>query len=144
MELQGKISAILPVQSGVSQATGNAWMKQEYVISYFWWPNQTQPTQMAFSIFGEDRIKEANVQLNDEVKINYYVEAHEYNGRYFNEIRCTNVTKIGASAQNQAAQAAQNAAVGQSANGDVKTAPAGANQTAGPQPTQNANDDLPF
>ena len=102
MEITGKIRAILPAQSGVSQRTGNTWMSQEYVMDYFWWQNQTQPSQMLFKVFGEDRIKQWHLQLNDEVKINFHIEAHEYDGRWFNEVRCTNVQKVGASAQQPA------------------------------------------
>jgi len=114
MEVTGKIRAIIPAQSGVSQRTGNTWMSQEYVMDYFWWPNQTQPSQMLFKVFGEDRIKQWNLQLNDEVKITFHIEAHEYDGRWFNEVRCTNVQKVGASAQQPAqtettAQQQQNA-----------------------------------
>ena len=114
MEVTGKIMAIIPAQSGVSQRTGNTWMSQEYVMDYFWWPNQTQPSQMLFKVFGEDRIKQWNLQLNDEVKITFHIEAHEYDGRWFNEVRCTNVQKVGASAQQPAqtettAQPQQNA-----------------------------------
>ena len=32
MELTGKIIAVLPANSGVSNRTGNPWMSQEYVI----------------------------------------------------------------------------------------------------------------
>ena len=71
MEIQGKIRAILPAQSGVSQRTGNSWMSQDYVLDYFWWQNQTQPSQMVFRVFGEDRIKNFDLKVNDEVKIDY-------------------------------------------------------------------------
>ena len=71
-------------------------------MDYFWWPNQTQPSQMLFKVFGEDRIKQWHLQLNDEVKINFHIEAHEYDSRWFNEVRCTNVQKVGASAQQPA------------------------------------------
>ena len=32
MDLTGKVIAILPASSGVSQRTGNPWMSQDYVI----------------------------------------------------------------------------------------------------------------
>ena len=32
MELTGRISAVMPAQSGVSARTGNNWMSQDYVI----------------------------------------------------------------------------------------------------------------
>ena len=133
MEIQGKIRAIIPAQSGVSQRTGNTWMSQEYVMDYFWWPNQTQPSQMLFKVFGEDRIKQWNLQLNDEVKIIFHIEAHEYDGRWFNDVRCTNVQKIGASAQQPAADT-----TGTEANGG------GTQQEQGQQQEGVEGDDLPF
>ena len=97
MELTGKIAVVMPAQSGVSQSTGNAWKSQEYVIDYFWWPNQTQASKIVMRVFGEERIKQFNLQQNDEVKIRFHAEAHEYNGRWFNEIRIDNVEFVGAS-----------------------------------------------
>lgn len=110
MELEGKISAIMPAQSGISQNTGNQWMSQEYVMAYFWFPNQAYPSHIVMRAFGEERIKQFNLQVNDEVKIRFHVEAREYNGRWFNEIRIDGVTFVGASAskniqpQNQQAE----------------------------------------
>ena len=117
MELEGKISVVMPATSGVSQSTGNQWMSQEYVMAYYWFPNQTNPSFIVLRAFGEDRIKQFNLQPNDEVRVRYHIEAHEYNGRWFNEIRLDAVTFVGASASknqqpaNQPAQAAQTAAV---------------------------------
>ena len=98
MELEGKILVAMPALSGVSQNTGNQWMSQEYVMEYFWFPNQTTPSKIALRVFGEDRIKQFNLQPNDEVKVRFHAEAHEYNGRWFNELRIDSVTFMGASA----------------------------------------------
>lgn len=98
MELEGKISAVLAPNTGVSKATGNAWMSQEYVMAYYWFPNQTQPSFICLRAFGEDRIKKFGLQPNDEVKIRFHAEAHESNGRWFNELRIDAVTFVGASA----------------------------------------------
>ena len=98
MELEGKISVVMPVQSGVSQSSGNQWMTQEYVMAYYWFPNQTQPSYIVLRAFGQDRIKQFNLQPNDEVKVRFHIEAHEYNGRWFNETRLDAVTFVGASA----------------------------------------------
>lgn len=108
-------------------------MSQEFVMDYFWWPNQTQPSQILFKVFGEDRIKQWNLQLNDEVKITFHIEAHEYDGRWFNDVRCTNVQKIGASAQQPAADD-----TGTVANGG------GTQQQQGQQQEGVEGDDLPF
>jgi hypothetical protein len=119
MELEGKISVVMPAASGVSQSTGNQWMSQEYVMAYYWFPNQTNPSYIVMRVFGEDRIKQFNLQPNDEVMVRFHIEAHEYNGRWFNETRIDAVTFVGASASknqhpaNQPAQQANTQTVGQ-------------------------------
>lgn len=89
MEQTGTIIAVMQAQGGTSQRTGNAWMKQEYVLEV---PGQ-YPKKMAFSIFGEDRIKQFNIQQGEDVTIQFDIDAHEFNGRWFNDIRAYNVIR---------------------------------------------------
>ena len=89
MDLTGKVIAILPANSGVSQRTGNPWMSQEYVIEV---PGQ-YPKKCMFRIFGEDRIKQFNIQMGEDITVSFDIDAHEYNGRWFNEIRAFNVQR---------------------------------------------------
>lgn len=147
MELTGTIIAIMPANSGVSARTGNPWMKQEYVIEV---PGQ-YPKKCAFSIFGEDRIKQFNLQPGEQnVTIQFDIDAREYNGRYYNDIRCYNVLRAG----QQAAQPAPAAAAGPqqadmfTGQGAQQQAPA-QNQNPFPPATQEGQggdnaDDLPF
>ena len=93
MELEGKIYKVMEPMSGVSQKTGNAWMSQEFILQYYWFPNQTMPSYMAFSVFGEERLKQFDLHENDEIKIRFNIEAHESNGRWYNQVRCTAVEK---------------------------------------------------
>jgi hypothetical protein len=46
-----------------------------------------------FRIFGEDRIKQFNIQMNEDVTIQFDIDAHEYQGRWFNDIRAYNVLR---------------------------------------------------
>ena len=137
MDLTGTIVAVLPAQSGVSQSTGNAWKSQEYVIDYFWWPNQTQASKIVMRVFGEERIKQFNLQQNDEVKIRFHAEAHEYNGRWFNEIRIDNVEFVGASINKNRTQSSEEAPVNTENTTQTSTPP----QDKKPD---GDNDDLPF
>lgn len=89
MELTGRIIAVLAAQSGVSARTGNSWMSQDYVIEV---PGQ-YPKRCVFRIFGEDRIKQFNIQMNEDVTIQFDIDAHEYQGRWFNDIRAYNVVR---------------------------------------------------
>lgn len=152
MELEGKISVVMPALSGVSQSTGNSWMSQEYVMAYYWFPNQTNPSFIVLRVFGEDRIKQFNLQQNDEVRVRFHIEAHEYNGRWFNETRLDAVTFVGASASknqqplNQTTQQANTQAVGQQPaqqNQGQQVAPFTPKVDANGNPI-DPNDDLPF
>lgn len=106
MELTGTIIAIMPAKSGVSARTGNPWMTQEYVIEV---PGQ-YPKKCAFSIFGEDRIKQFNLQPGEQnVTVQFDIDAREYNGRYYNDIRCYNVLRAGQQATQPAAAGPQQA-----------------------------------
>lgn len=89
MELTGKIIAVMAAQSGVSARTGNSWMSQDYVIEV---PGQ-YPRKCLFRIFGEDRIKQFNIQQGEDLTVQFDIDAHEFNGRWFNDIRAYNVIR---------------------------------------------------
>lgn len=89
MELTGKIIAVLPASSGVSSRTGNPWMSQDYVIEV---PGQ-YPRKCVFRVFGEDRIKQFNIQMGEDLTVSFDIDAREYNGRWYNDIRAYNVTR---------------------------------------------------
>ncbi len=89
MELTGKIIAVLPAQSGVSARTGNSWMSQDYVIEV---PGQ-YPRKCLFRIFGEDRIKQFSIQQGEDLTVQFDIDAHEFNGRWFNDIRAYNIIR---------------------------------------------------
>ena len=95
MEIQGKVIAVLPERSGVS-ARGE-WKSQTYVIE-----TQEQYTKkMAFDVFGADRIANFGIQLGEVINVSFDIDAHEYQGRYFNQIRAWNVTKVQQQAPSQ-------------------------------------------
>ena len=95
MEITGKIIAVLPANSGTSARTGNPWMSQTYVIE-----TQGQyPKKLAFDVFGADRIANFGIQLGEVINVSFDIDAHEYQGRYFNQIRAFNVEKSGLQTQ---------------------------------------------
>lgn len=82
MEITGKIIAALTPRSGTSARTGNKWMSQEFVIE----THDQYPRKCVFRVFGEDRLKEMNIQVGAEMTISFDIDAHEYQGRWFNDI----------------------------------------------------------
>jgi len=132
MELTGKIIAVLPARSGVSQRTGNQWMTQEYVIEV---PGQ-YPRKCVFNIFGEDRIKQFNIQMGEELTVSFDIDAREYNGRWFNDIRAFNIQRGVA----PVAAAPMDSAPVQAAAPQAQAPFPPADQA----PVENSADDLPF
>ena len=129
MELQGKVIAVLPARSGVS-ARGE-WKSQSFVIE----THDSFPRKMVFDVFGEERLTRFTILLGQEVNVSFDIDAHEYNGRWFNNIRAFDVRLVDPNTVS-AAPAAQ-------------AAPAAPQQPANapfpPQPEQsNSDDDLPF
>ena len=89
MELTGRIIAVMEPRSGVSARSGNPWMTQEYVIEI---PGQ-YPKRCVFNLFGEDRIKKFNIQNGEDLTIQFDIDAREYNGRWYNDIRAYNIIR---------------------------------------------------
>lgn len=106
MEITGKIIAVLPARGGVAKS-GNEWKSQEYVIE----TQEQYPKKCCFNVFGADKISEMNIQAGEVVTIHINIDAREYNGRWYNDIRAWKVTRE----QQQQAQPVQQAAPAESA-----------------------------
>ena len=110
IKLTGRIAEVLPADTGVSQRTGNAWMSQQYVFEYFMWSGQTNPTKLCVKIFGEDNIKRHNLQpLEENVTLTLRLEStkNQESGRWFTEVRVTNVERAGQKPAQQSSGSAQ-------------------------------------
>ena len=81
-------TAVLPARSGVS-ARGE-WKSQSFVIE----THDSFPRKMVFDVFGEERLTRFNIQLGQEVNVSFDIDAHEYNGRWFNNIRAFDVRLV--------------------------------------------------
>lgn len=143
MDLTGKVIAIMEARSGVSSRTGNNWMTQEYVIEV---PGQ-YPRKMLFNIFGEDRIKQFNIQPGEEITVQFDIDAREYNGRWFNDIRAWQVVRVDPAAAQAGAQGVQPAPMPDAPFPPAQPAAPAVGATPFP-PVQPAGadsaDDLPF
>ena len=138
MELQGKVIAVLPERSGVS-ARGE-WKAQSFVIE----THEQYPKKLCFDVFGADRLAQFNIQSGEVINVSFDIDAHEYQGRYFNQIRAWNVTKVSQQAAQQAmASSANDAGVANPTNQQNLFPPE--QQSAQQQAQQRGNsDDLPF
>jgi len=137
MEFVGKVIAVLPVREGTSNS-GRAWKVQEYVVE----DHGQYPRKMAFEVFGEDKINQFNIQMNEELKVSFDIDARQWRDRWFNSIRAWKVERVSADQAAAAATAAPApASSGRPARGQAAPqAPAAAPDFAG----GNETDDLPF
>ena len=71
MELQGKVIAVLPERSGVSQR--GEWKAQSYVIE----THEAYPKKLCFDVFGADRMAQFNIQSGEEILVSFDIDAHE-------------------------------------------------------------------
>ena len=139
MDLTGKVIAIMEARGGVSARTGNPWMTQEYVIEV---PGQ-YPRKMVFNIFGEDRIKQFNIQAGEEITVQFDIDAREFNGRWFNDIRAYNIIRGQMADSVPAATPFPPQQAAPAPMGDAQAAAAPFPPAQEPAP-ENAADDLPF
>ena len=131
MELTGKIIAVLEARSGQSRTTGNMWMSQEYVLE----TSEQYPKRMCFNVWGEDKIKLFAIEVGKEYNVSFDINAREYQGRWYNDVRAWKV---------EPATAAAPAPIGATPAVDAPfaSAPAPAAPDFGSSDSQT--DDLPF
>ena len=135
MDIQGKVIVALPERTGVS-ARGE-WKVQEYVIE----THEAYPHKVVFSVFGADRLARFNIQVGQEVMVSFDIDAHEYNGRWFNSIRAFEVRQVDPAqfGAQPAAAPAPNAIPPQQ-----QAAPTAGFEAPAQESSEESTDDLPF
>jgi hypothetical protein len=154
IKLTGRIAEVMPVASGVSDRTGNAWKSQEYLFEYFAWSGAKYANRLVARVFGEDDIAKFNLKQGEEVTLTIRFDANKSKDgtRWFNEIRINNVERPQAAQQapqaaNAPAEAQQSVAqpiASQAANApQPNNYPPGFERPA-TSPENGKDDDLPF
>lgn len=89
--MSGVITQILPAQQGTSQRTGQPWVSQEYLLCH----EQGQyPRYVCFRVFGQDKIQQMNIQLNEQLTVHLNINAQQGQKGYFNSIDCWKVDRM--------------------------------------------------
>ena len=89
LEITGKIIALLDTKEGVSKRTGNKYMLQEFVLETV----EQYPQKAHFTLFGEDKIKNAALKGGDNVTVIFTLNATESKARWYNSLNAFNVVK---------------------------------------------------
>lgn len=90
MEISGKITEALEARGGTSARTGNNWRTQSFVLETI----EQYPRHLCFEVFGDDKLKLFNIQVGQVLKVYFDVDAHEYQGRWYNQIRAWKVEPV--------------------------------------------------
>lgn len=88
MEIKGRVFQILPERSGVNKA-GNPWKALQFVLQV----DDVFHKYIVFEIFGEDKIELMNVQVGEDLKVYFDIEAREYQGKWYNQLRAWRVER---------------------------------------------------
>ena len=85
MEQTGILLKKLDEHSGVSQRTGNAWKNAEFLMEV---PGQ-YPQHINFTVADgqSGRIAHFEKHIGKTVTVSFDIDAHEYNGRWYNDLR---------------------------------------------------------
>lgn len=89
LKIEGKIMKVLPVESGVSKA-GKEWKKQTYILL----PFTQYAKEMAYTIFGEERLETYKAKVNDNVCVTFDISSNEFNGKWFTSVNAYKVEGI--------------------------------------------------
>lgn len=90
MNIQGQIIKSLGVRQGTS-GQGKQWRSATYVLQV---PDQYKH-KMLFEVLGE-RIERFALKEGDNVAIDFEIDAHEWNGKWFNTIKAWNAERTSA------------------------------------------------
>ena len=153
MEQTGILLRKLDEHSGVSQRTGNAWRNADFLMEV---PGQ-YPQHINFTVADgqSGRIAHFEKHIGKTVTVSFDIDAHEYNGRWYNEVKAWGCKEYvaGQSAQQQVVQ--QTAPTASEAPAAPIEPSAGAEQTklkltqmaeqaASGEEGKEGDDDLPF
>lgn len=135
--VDGIITNVLPVQSGVGKSSGKEWHKQTAVLQ----TSEQYPKSIAFDMFN-DRI--IPLQVGQAVHVQISIESREYQGRWYTNVNAVSVEQAAPVGAPQTMPYPQSGAV-------YPQAPVQAPQQAYQQAPQQAqaqsqqiNNDLPF
>ena len=63
---------------------------QSFVIE----THEQYPKKLCFDVFGADRLAQFNIQSGEELLVSFDIDAHEYQGRWFNSVRAWNFQRV--------------------------------------------------
>ena len=94
MELIGKITNILPIQSGVGK-NGNEWKKQEIIIQ----TEEQYSKNICITLWGNTI--SSNIKQDDKIKASIDIESREFGGKWYTTVKAWKIESLSASSENE-------------------------------------------
>ena len=129
MEIIGKVVSVLELQSGTSKK-GSEWKKRDFVIETL---DEKFPKKVCFTLFGERA--DACPAIDNVVKVAFDIDAHEYNGKWFNSV---NAWKVEPAQCQQQAEPTPRTSIPPQQSTPAPVA------NSNPAPSNSSSTDLPF
>jgi len=89
MDITGKITQILPVQTG--EGKNGTWKKQSFIIETL----DDFPKSICFTTWG-DRVELNKMSVGEQIKVYFDLESREYNSRWYTDVKAWKAESIGA------------------------------------------------
>ena len=97
MEVQGRISKILPMRKG-KRSDGSEWRSQEFIVEFFETPDQRWSDKVVLSAMNE-RIDEYDLHEGKEVRVGFSHGVREYQGKWYPEFHIYKFETVAAQPQ---------------------------------------------
>lgn len=93
MNETGRIICVMQAREGASTKTGEVWKSQDFVIEI----DGSYTRRILCNVYGAMNVDNAHLALGEVVTIKGEVSAHEYKGRWYNEVRVWDIIANGVS-----------------------------------------------
>ena len=87
MKLKGKITVVIPANSGTTEK--GDWQSQQYVMETI----EEYPKKMLFEVFGESKIKEFDIKQDEVLTVSFDPKVDEKDGHYYGKNRAFAVSR---------------------------------------------------
>ena len=112
MQLTAKLIQLLPIQTGTGK--NGEWKKRDIIVE----TEGQYPKKICVSIWG-DKINDSQLQIGNNLKIDFDIESREYNNKWYTDIKAWKVEMASTTSQNNFTAPIENNSDFQSNEDDV-------------------------
>ena len=87
MNIIGKITELLPLQTGISK--NGQWKKQDIIVE----TSGQYPKKVCVSIWG-DKINEKQLGIGNDLDISFELESRDFNGKWYTDVKAWKIILI--------------------------------------------------